>query len=477
MQRNPSKTGASTSSWSGAMSSRWTRGARSSATAPLRWPAARSWRSARPQNCGRAGPEAEVLGDHDAVITPGFVNGHHHLTGDRLVRSAIPDELAPGESIFTWAVPVHAAHSPDDDELSATSPRPSRSRTAITTIVEAGTVAHPERVADGTATRRRAGRVGTWGWDVDDAPFAAPAAEVLARQAEVDRAASTVARPLVHGWVTLVGHDLMSDELLTGASALARDRGVGLTFHISPHPAMRRRISRAPGCARSCTSTDSAPSGRTCCSPTPCTSTMRRCEIVLRTPSAVAYTPWAYLRLGQGVTAARPPRRARIAGRPHRARLRLRERRRRASTRCASPRSPPASPRTRRSIRPASARTTRSSCATIRGAGSDRHGRSHRIARGRASEPTSSCTTRRGPALDAAQRRPGAPARVGRRRPRRPRRGRRWPGRRARRPLHHRRPGRAAADGAQAAPGAAAPSRASHPPSRWPIRLTSRFMV
>ena len=108
----------------------------------------------------------------------------------------------------------------------------------------------------------------------------------------------------VHGWITLVGHDLMSDELVVAASELARSRTTGLTFHLSP--------------------TDSDP-----------TSYMARVgqrplvhlhrlgvlgdhvlvahgvhldddelDAVLATGTAVAYCPWAYLRLGQGVTGA-----------------------------------------------------------------------------------------------------------------------------------------------------------------------------
>src|SRR5690606_33256354 len=176
-------------------------------------------------------PGVPVLGDDDAVVTPGFVNAHHHLTGDRLIRSTIPDDLPPGESIFTWVVPVHAAHSPDDDELSATLSAAEQVENGITTIVEAGTVAHPTRVATALRHVGVRGTVGTWGWDVEDGPYAAPAAEVLERQAALlDEQAGD---PLVQGWVTLVGHDLMSDELLQGASELARNRGTGLTFHIS----------------------------------------------------------------------------------------------------------------------------------------------------------------------------------------------------------------------------------------------------
>jgi 5-methylthioadenosine/S-adenosylhomocysteine deaminase len=256
----------------------------------------------RADDLRRRHPDAVVLGDAHAVITPGFVNAHQHLTGDRLVHSAIPDDLAPGESIFTWAVPVHAAHSPDDDELSATLACAELVTYGTTTVVEAGTVAHPARVAAGMRRIGVRGTVGTWGWDVDDAPFAAPADEVLDRQRAV--VALLADDPRLDGWVTLVGHDLMSDELLGGASQLARDLGCGLTFHISPHggdaTAWLARTGRRPlvhfdalGAlgphvllAHAVHLDDD------------------EVDVVLRTDTAIAYTPWAYLRLGQGVSAA-----------------------------------------------------------------------------------------------------------------------------------------------------------------------------
>ena len=119
------------------------------------------------------------------IVLPGFINAHQHLTGDRLVRSAIPDDLAPGESIFTWAVPIHAAHTPDDDELSATASLAEAVGNGITFTVEAGTVAHPDRVLAAFDTVGVGGTLGSWGWDVDGQPWAGSVDEVLDRQRHV----------------------------------------------------------------------------------------------------------------------------------------------------------------------------------------------------------------------------------------------------------------------------------------------------
>ena len=107
----------------------------------------------------RCSPHTRTRSVHDAtgcVVTPGMVNAHQHLTGDPLVRSCIPDLLPPGASIFEWSVPLHGAHTPDDDELSATLGAVESLRNGVTTVIEAGTVAHPERMAAGVRGGRHA---------------------------------------------------------------------------------------------------------------------------------------------------------------------------------------------------------------------------------------------------------------------------------------------------------------------------------
>ena len=82
-----------------------------------------------------------------SVVLPGLVNGHQHLTGDRLLRSTIPDDLGLDLALERWALPSHAAHTGDMDELSATLSLIEAVTNGITFTVEAGTVAHPARVS------------------------------------------------------------------------------------------------------------------------------------------------------------------------------------------------------------------------------------------------------------------------------------------------------------------------------------------
>jgi 5-methylthioadenosine/S-adenosylhomocysteine deaminase len=245
-------------------------------------------------------PDADVLGDAEAVVTPGFVNAHQHLTGDRLMRSAIPDDLPPGASIFEWAVPVHAQHTGDDDELSATLSCIEQVGNGITTVVEAGTVAHPDRVAAAVRRVGLRGAVGMWGWDVDDGPFAAPPAEVVARQRALIERLSRDDR--VEGWVTLVGHDLMSDELMQRASQLAREMHTHLTFHISPSPSDAISYVSRVGVRPLVHFERLGVLGDHVLLAHAVHLDDQECDVVVRTGAAIAYTPWAYLRLGQGVT-------------------------------------------------------------------------------------------------------------------------------------------------------------------------------
>lgn len=247
-------------------------------------------------------PETRVVGGPDHIALPGLVNAHQHLTGDRLIRSMIPDDLEPGRSIFEWAVPSHAAHTGDDDELSATLSLVEAACNGVTFTVEAGTVAHPDRVLSAFDRVGVGGTLGSWGWDVDGEPWAGSVDEVLDRQCEVLRL--TAGHPRVAGWVTLVGHDLMSDGLVTSASDLARTHGTGITFHLSPTDADAASYLDRTGRRPAVHLDELGVLGPHVLIAHGVHLDDVELERLLRSDTAIAYCPWAYLRLGQGVTRA-----------------------------------------------------------------------------------------------------------------------------------------------------------------------------
>jgi len=243
-------------------------------------------------------PEAEVLDATGCVVTPGLVNAHQHL-GNSLTRSCIPDDLVPGESIFSWSVPLHAATGPDAEEVSATVTALDSLRNGVTTVIEAGTVAHPERIAAGMRAAGIRGTIGRWGWDIEHGPHTAPADETLDAQRQMlDRFPPG---DVVSAWVTLVGHSLASDELLAGAADLARSRGVGMTMHMSPTRSDPEVYLERTG-RRPLVHLDAlGVLGEHLLLAHAVWLDDAEAELVLRTRTAIAYTPWAYLRLGQGV--------------------------------------------------------------------------------------------------------------------------------------------------------------------------------
>lgn len=250
-------------------------------------------------------PEAAVIGGVDSLVTPGLVNAHQHLTGDRLVRSCIPENIDSQSAIFDWAVPVHAHHTGDDDELTATLGAVEAVLNGITTTIEAGTVAHPDRVAAALDHVGMRARIGTWGWDVEApdgaAPYAAPADEVIDRQRAVLDAYPTGG--VVEGGVTLVGHDLMSDELLVAATELARRREAGMTMHISPHAADPASYLERTGVRPIMHFDRLGVLGSHLLLGHAVHLDQAEIELVTGSDTAIASCPWAYLRLAQGFVA------------------------------------------------------------------------------------------------------------------------------------------------------------------------------
>jgi len=244
-------------------------------------------------------PDESVSGREGDLVLPGYVNGHQHLTGDRLIQSSIPDDLPPGEAIFSWVVPVHGEHGPDDDELSATLTLAESLCNGITTTFEAGTVAHPDRVVAAAQTVGARVTVGTWGWDIDEGSYAGPVDEVIERQ----RAALALADgSRASAWVSLVGHDLMSDELVVAASELASTRGVGLTFHLSPTSSDVDSYLARTGVRPVVHLAALGVLGPHVAIAHGVHLDSQEVALLVDHRAAVVSCPWAYLRLGQGVT-------------------------------------------------------------------------------------------------------------------------------------------------------------------------------
>jgi 5-methylthioadenosine/S-adenosylhomocysteine deaminase len=107
---------------------------------------------------------------------------------------------------------------------------------------------------------------------------------------------------LVEGWVTLVGHDLASDELLAGAAELSRTLGTWMTMHLSPTSSDPESYLARSGHRPVTHLHNLGVLGPNLLLAHGVWLDDEEIDLVLSTRTAIAYCPWAYLRLGQGVT-------------------------------------------------------------------------------------------------------------------------------------------------------------------------------
>jgi 5-methylthioadenosine/S-adenosylhomocysteine deaminase len=247
-------------------------------------------------------PDATELDATGCVVTPGLINAHQHTTADPLTRSGIPDDIDAQSAIFDWAVPLHNAHTGGDDEISAMLTAAESLRRGVTTLIEPGTVAHPMRVAAGLRKAGIRARLNGWGWDAEGLPFAAPADEVLARQEEVVTELGTTGR--VSAWITLLGHDLVSDALMQGAAELAERLDTRMTWHISPGQNDIEGYAKRSGNRPVVHMHKIGVLGPRLLLGHAVWLDDDEVDAIVETDTAVASSPGAYLRLGQGFTRA-----------------------------------------------------------------------------------------------------------------------------------------------------------------------------
>jgi 5-methylthioadenosine/S-adenosylhomocysteine deaminase len=182
----------------------------------------------------------ETIDGSRFVLTPGFVNCHIHITGEPITRGYIPDNTDWRTNVFDWLIPTYLAQSPREERLSAQLAALEMLRTGTTCFIEAGTINDLAAVHDGLAEIGIRGRIGQWAQDrafaPDDDQAALTATAIATLVRELDRYPTT-GDPLLAAWPCLVGHMTATDDLWRAATTLARERGTGVSAHMSPDPA------------------------------------------------------------------------------------------------------------------------------------------------------------------------------------------------------------------------------------------------
>ncbi len=180
----------------------------------------------------------EVIDGRRFVVTPGFINGHVHVT-ETLFKGFMPENLGFDDGVWKWSVPLHEGQNAAEQGLAAKLSAVSMLRTGTTCFLEAGTVIAMEAVFQAVEETGIRARIGEWVLDRAFAPNQDQAALT-------DRALRTLEAELatypgedgqrVAAWPLLIGHNTNTDALWIGAKALADAHKAGISAHMSPAP-------------------------------------------------------------------------------------------------------------------------------------------------------------------------------------------------------------------------------------------------
>ena len=173
------------------------------------------------------------------LLTPGFVNGHIHVTGDPLTRGYMPDHVDGdfAEVLSRWVIPRFLAHTEDDEHLSARLAAAQMLRSGTTGFIEAGTIRFLDAVVAGLDQAGIRGRVGSWveGRAAGDGESRTAAIDraILTLEEEVARFPASIGARIA-AWPILIGHSTNPDEVWRAAKSLADRHRLSVSAHMSP---------------------------------------------------------------------------------------------------------------------------------------------------------------------------------------------------------------------------------------------------
>lgn len=182
----------------------------------------------------------QILDGRRFVATPGFVDGHIHITGDPITRGfqrGAPED-SWGDKLQKWVIPIFRAQTAEEEAISAQCAALSMIRYGTTCFMEAGTVLKLDAVMEALAATGIRGRVGEWvegrafNPAQDQAKLSAEAIAIL--ESEIERYPDRGGEAKLAAWPVLVGHSTNSDDVWRAAKQLADQHGIRVSAHMSP---------------------------------------------------------------------------------------------------------------------------------------------------------------------------------------------------------------------------------------------------
>ena len=178
-------------------------------------------------------PSDQIIDATDMVITPGFLNGHMHISYAQATRGIFPDDL--GAAYFPYLFSLQSIMTPEEEYYTSLLALTELLKYGTTTLVDPGSTKHLDACIE--AYRESGCRI-IVGQQVTDKPnpWNLP---VYTTDEALKLTADTIGRwdgelsGRVNAWAMPFAREYCSDELLIGLKRIVDEHSTGLTIHHS----------------------------------------------------------------------------------------------------------------------------------------------------------------------------------------------------------------------------------------------------
>ncbi len=181
-------------------------------------------------------PAGRAIDARHFVVTPGFVNGHMHISYAHAVRGLFPDDLGPAylPNVFL----LQAAMTPEEEYRTSLLAITELLKYGTTTFLDPGTTSHLDACFPAYQQSGCRIIVGSHACDLPN-PLNIPVSDTAQALRAMEQTIADCHNALdgrVRAWTMPFAPSYCSPQLLTGAKALADDHATGMTTHFNFTP-------------------------------------------------------------------------------------------------------------------------------------------------------------------------------------------------------------------------------------------------
>ncbi len=181
-------------------------------------------------------PADRTIDARHFVVTPGFINGHMHISYAHAVRGLFPDDLGPAylPNVFI----LQAAMTPDEEYRTSLLAITELLKYGTTTFLDPGSTKHLDACLPAYQQSGCRIIVGSHACDLSN-PLNLPASDTVHAIRAMEQTIADYHNALdgrVRAWTMPFAPPYCSPQLLTGAKELADDHATGMTTHFNFNP-------------------------------------------------------------------------------------------------------------------------------------------------------------------------------------------------------------------------------------------------